>query len=166
MIESEALELLDETVRVLDSFNAGKICLFQGTALGAYREKGKFIEDDYDIDIVIFNDIDLGEVSKSFKLGEIKDLSKTFLGVKYNTAVIDIHIGKFIDDFFVVDTPMNTDRYPKNIFESLDVIKLYDREFYVPQDIEKYLYLCYGPEWHIPKIYTDHDNLMERIWKV
>lgn len=164
-----AVSLLDE-LRSFLFLSVGCPILIQGTILGAYRE-GKIIPDDYDIDLAFIElrkeSIEkLKEVFSSLSFQLTEEYNDTFFSFKKdNNIVIDIHNGRFIDEFFVIDVPIVTDYYPRELFENLTTIDLYGKSYLSPQPIEEYLRLTYGENWRIPKTFTDHDNLFKRVWK-
>lgn len=166
----KAVSVLDKAYNILSSDSNGvKMCLFQGTLLGAHRDHG-IIVGDHDIDIIlfctadVFNGLRYTFKHNDFNIRELLD--GKFLSISIDDVIIDMQLGQFIGDMFVLESPATIDKYPRNLFDNLTTIELYKHTYFAPSPIEEYLYLCYGKNWHEPKSNTDRDNLMERIWKI
>lgn len=54
---------------------------------------------------------------------------------------------------------------PKHHFDTLLQIKFYSEFFYTPCDIENYLENLYGPDWRVPKRYSDDKESDNYKWK-
>lgn len=157
----DAVPILDD---IINKLNICEIGLLQGTTLGAYREESHFISGDHDIDLFLFEPIDIVNLASKFSLDYKVEYNSKFLSLRKNNIIVDIHVGSFEDDLFVIESPVTIDKYPKHLFENMGYIYLYNHKFLVPNDIVEYLHLCYN-NWQEPKLNTDRDNLMVRIWK-
>lgn len=169
MTNDDAKLALENTVKLLNDNGIHKICLIQGTLLGAYRDNN-IVENDHDIDLVLFgvsaqkfNELEQIFIDDDFIFHE--SLEDKFLSVRRGTAIIDIQLGVFEDDFFITESPVTIDKYPKHLFTTFKTIELFGMKFLAPSNIEKCLELTYG-DWKTPRINTERDNHFERIWKI
>lgn len=158
------------------------VFLFQGTALGAYRDQG-FTPTERDIDLAILQE----NFPKGYKLTLLlNDLVR--LGFDYevftmpfnnprtivlfkayngHVAKVDlVGLAKWKDKRFTA-TPVRSwlaEPYclvhdAKQV-ENYSQITLFDRTWLVPHPIEAYLASEYGPDWRTPK--DDHGSLLRR----
>lgn len=152
-------------------------CLMFGSLLGAIRE-GKFLDNEYDIDLfMIYSDGDLMEAERSFdhlrrdlieRDYEIKDCSTPlFLALKRHDVLIDINLGCFLHDKYVVNSDIFLDVYPAEYFNNLKEIEFEGCKVFIPQDAEGLLEYYYGANWrkHIPPEQYEKEILKTRIWK-
>jgi len=165
-------------LKVADIFDTVGVPFFliQGTALGAYRDKG-FTPTELDIDFAIlqenFNHT-AGDIAKHLvdAGAEIESWSLPFTRVKTLVAKlwdvkVDIvgHVRWKDKRFTSIPVITNDARAPHvgepyalvhnaEWFENYDTVELFGREFKVPSPIEEYLAHEYGEDWRIPK--KDH----------
>ena len=169
MNEKKAIKILREAKMLLNNAGFNKVCLAQGTLLGAYREK-KFIGIDDDIDLILVElEIDTFKqlrdifIKNEFEVRE--HIDNKFIAVFKNGIPVDIQMGYYIGEYFVVESGWTIDKYPKNLFENLVTIRFYDDEYFAPSPIEEYLYQRYGKNWGIPKVVKFRDSVMKIAWK-
>jgi hypothetical protein len=147
--------------------------LLQGTALGAYRDRG-FTPTE--------RDIDLGILIEHFKAGEI---CKALIEANYAVETRDRHspfsfahtivvykdgikadlVGLHLwNGFRFTNTPDNPTEilepycivHTHSLLEKYQPVTVFGKHFWVPSPIEDYLRLEYGPDWRTPK--EDHES--------
>ena len=153
-------------------------CLMFGSLLGAIRE-GKFLDNEYDIDLFMVSDIDDFKTLKVeffslcdlLKYGynyEKKSCSTSlFLALKKDDVLIDINLGVFLEDKYVVNSDIFIDIYPSEFFRNLEEIKFEGCKVFVPENAEGLLEYYYGKNWRIPMSLqgSEKEIMKTRIWK-
>lgn len=171
----KAEEILIEIGGIMDwYFGDGAWFLMQGTALGAYRDKG-FVPTEKDIDLgvcidkwqedwllhvftkhLIINQYDLELYVKPFNF--IRTIVAHKNGIKIDIVGFLKHENKRYAASPVqpehVRKPYCIVHTASDLEPPYRTVKLFGRKFYVPNDIEKYLELEYGSDWKTPK--EDH----------
>lgn len=144
--------------------------LIQGTALGAYRDKG-FTPTEADIDFGFLQEHfgpRAGDVAKAFiEAGfDVRSFSLPFsrcrlLVVQRYGVKIDMVSYLLWKDKRFAATPVHPsvpDRYcivhHRNMLETYELIGLFGHGFRVPSPVEEYLRLEYGDDWRTPR--EDH----------
>lgn len=137
---------------ILDKLGV-KFFLFQGTCLGAYRDKD-FIEYDIDIDLGIFGEEHLNIVKKAMEeQGFLMNLEATGAITTKKNIIFNILFFKKEGDEFVsyvregALTPMWC--FPER-FGELKEIEFKGEKFLAPSPIEEYLEWTYGKDWKKP----------------
>ena len=159
MNKANGEKMLHELHRIL----SGEKCfLIQGTALGAYRDKG-FCPSEADIDIGFLQETlrsGGANICKSLILDgfEVKTVNEPFnnlrairafkYGVKADLNGFMLHNGKRfcnsnLQDYAVV--------FEREVLENTKKIKLFGDVWSIPTDTEKYLELEYGKDWRTPQ---------------
>jgi len=122
--------------------------LRDGSALGAYRERGIVPHDD-DIDIGVWAD-DVPRVRRVVAALEQRGF------VTYRS---DDWMFKLFKDWETVEICVSAGRKPREpyvakleeFFSELAPVNLWGRDFLIPRHSEAYLEFCYGPDWRVPK---------------
>jgi len=158
---------------ILDSLGI-PFFLIQGTALGAYRDRG-FTPTEQDIDIgVLFEDFTQDRLTSLYRTlivfnYEIQTFNLPFTRARLLTAKksgcrVDVAAYmKWGDKRFATRTQDNRNLpelsivHDASMFEECRWIRVFGRTFRVPGDIEKYLELTYG-DWKTP---SEKHALME-----
>lgn len=156
---------LHEMADILDTLTI-PFFLMQGTALGAYRDKG-FVPSERDIDLGILQEnlspksllllntlVRHGFDTETFS--EPFQTIRTIVAYKYNVKVDLVGMTRWKDLRFTATPvrPWVTDHYAlvhdADILETQEGIVLFGRQFCVPSPIETYLEREYGPGWRTP----------------
>ena len=135
-----------------------------GTALGAYRDKG-FTPDEKDIDLGFLQEVFTPESGRIASVCEsagfvVRSISRPFSrcrvvilqrdGVKVDLASYVLWKGKR----FCCNSDPNTKPYSlvydRRLLECYQSVSMFGVDFLVPEPIESYLGLEYGPTWRIP----------------
>lgn len=145
--------------------------LLQGTALGAYRDKG-FTPTERDIDIgILIENFDAGEICKSLINAnyavETRDRHSPFCFahtiVVYKDGIKADLVGLHRwGRYRFTNTPDNPEEvltpycivHEARLLETYELVYLFGRTFQVPRPIEEYLATEYGNDWRTPK--EDH----------
>lgn len=147
---------------MLDSLGI-RFWLSAGTALGLYRD-GDFIPHDTDLDIGTleitgrFDEMDRAFDEAGFSRLEATHPSLTdkfqraylFLGVLF-----DIYSYTREGDTIVAYTDSGKLVKPYGLFEDLNGVRFRGRAYPLPDPIEDYLEMRYGPDWRTPKTQKD-----------
>jgi hypothetical protein len=123
--------------------------LRDGTALGAWRDRGIIPYDD-DVDLGLWH-ADRARVESI--LPEIEH--RGFVVYKRTPQVIGLIRGFETTELCFSGIGSAVDRYEavrENFFQRLSPLPLLGREFLAPDPIERYLEFCYGADWRVPKI--------------
>ena len=170
MDKEKGKQTLLEVAHIFDTFQLNYF-LVQGTALGAYRDKG-FTPTEADIDFGFlqedFSPASVTIVSELMYAGfEVRTINRPF--TKCRTIVADrdgVHLDlvsfvKWRGKRFV-SRPMDCRNLPPysivhsaRMIESYDQVELFGRKFQVPWPVQDYLRLEYGSDWQTPK----HDHI-------
>jgi len=137
--------------------------LIFGTCLGAVRDK-KFIEDDVDIDIGIYQ-IDTAKLIQSivilkekfdFRVSKVS-LKEESITIVYKNIIIDIGLFSKKDDYYIYND-FYENKMPQEFLDRLDSIEFLDKYFYVPFNVKRYLKHQYGKNWKTPIKEWDYFN--------
>jgi len=167
--EEAGRKCLLETADILDYWGV-PFFLIQGTALGAYRDKG-FTPTERDIDFGILQEhldriapelamafVQTGYQIESYSLPFSK--CRTLVVWKYGIHVdlVGWMLWKGVRFTYSPVHPSVTEPYAlvhdRKMLETYEPVELFDRMFVVPNPIETYLALEYGDDWRTPR--EDH----------
>jgi len=154
-----------EVAEILDD-HAVPFFLIQGTALGAYRDKG-FTPTERDIDFgVLIEDLapQAPALVETFVRNQFQietyhlpfQECRTIVAWKYGVHVDIVGFMPWKDKRFTYSPvhPSVTDPYAivhqKELLENYEPVELFGRTFQVPSPIEAYLQTEYGKDWRIP----------------
>ena len=129
--------------------------LIFGTALGAIREND-FLEHDTDIDIGIFiedkekliNAVEILIKEKSFRILKISYIEESITLV-YKNIIIDIGLFKLEKNYYIYNN-FYENKFPRKFLDKLERVILFNKEFFVPSPVHKYLVHQYGKNWEVP----------------
>jgi phosphorylcholine metabolism protein LicD len=173
----KARTCLEEIVNIGKGFDFLP-CLMFGSLLGEIRE-GKFLDNEYDIDL-FFIQKDSDNFSKAYndfyhfsnrikqREYKIKDCSTSlFLALKKDDVLIDINLGVFLEDKYVINSDIFIDVYPSRFFRNLKEIKFEGCKVFVPENEEGLIEYYYGMNWRIPMNLQEAEKeiMKTRIWK-
>ena len=152
MDKEKAKQLLFDIIDTLEKYQI-KYCLFFGTLLGAIRDKD-FIENDYDIDIGIFNrfwddnkllqKIGWDLLSKNIK---ISNLAANHVMHISREIGVDLYYQKEVNDFYICEGAGWKTKIPNHYFEKLISINFLGKKCYIPNKVENFLDEVYANKW-------------------
>lgn len=182
LMDHEAGRKMLLEVSAILSFERIPFFLFQGTALGAYRDKG-FTPTERDIDLAVLaenfpqkialrsllrklfdNGYDVEVFTMPFETPRTIVLFKEFEGKVAKTDIVKL--SKWKDKRFTA-TPVRSwiDKpyclvHEASQVETYEKVSLFGETWDVPSPIESYLSSEYGSDWNTPK--DDHTSLLRK----
>lgn len=177
----EGKKCLLEIAEILDQFKPSlNYFLIQGTALGAYRDNG-FTPTERDIDLGFFSEefcylasaILSAFCFRGFELETVVrpfERTRTIVVFKYGWRADLVSWARWNDsecgEVYFESAPIVplTKRacgdycivHKASLFDNLETVTMFDREWFVPGPIETYLEREYGEDWRTPK--EDHES--------
>ena len=137
-----------------------KYSISKGTLLGLSRNN-RLIENDIDIDIDIFSELDIYKLIHQSKYKIFRTIiykgrySNLVFYDKENQMLIDIAVFNKKGNFFVNHSPFGEFILSQDLVRSISSI-LFKKDRLMSYDSDQYLSLWYGKNWRIPQQYK-HD---------
>ena len=137
--------------------------LFAGTALGIYRD-GTILNGDKDIDVAVpwkTSRVDLLKALEGFGFVGLALKNTDFPDENYVSPVVHSQTGVSIDIFYTKTTQnhfeLGVDYKPPLLWQltpfKLSKIEYNNKQYLIPDPIERYFEEYYGPEWKTPQSY-------------
>ncbi len=156
-MNENAIPVMKEGYTILENLGINA-CLADGTLLGVYRDK-RLIPHDTDIDIEVMHPCDTDSIIREFTLKGYKIGRMVTIYGKVQQLVFHKHHILFDIIFYTQhgDSIYNfaeKDLYFKHSmkhYPATQKILFSDKEYYIPNDPEKWLANTYGADWKTPK---------------